>query len=62
MENLARLTERHKTLQAAMAQDALMQEDDIEATRKEFEEIIKRSDEIPQEVLKLKNERGLLIT
>jgi len=62
MENLARLTERHKTLQAGMAQDALMQEDDIEATRKEFEEIIKRSDEIPQEVLKLKNERGLLIT
>jgi cell division protein FtsB len=62
MENIARLTERHKTLQAAIAQDALMQEDDIEANLKEFEEIIKRSDEIPQEVVKLKNERGLLIT
>ena len=39
-----------------------MDDKDVEVQRKEFEDIIKRSHEIPQEVLKLKNERGLLIT
>ena len=39
-----------------------MDDADVEASRREFEEIIRRSQEIPQEVLKLKNERGLLIT
>lgn len=57
-----RLTEKHKALQNAMAQDALMDDTDVEASRKEFEDIIKRSLEIPQEVLKLKNEKGVLIT
>jgi hypothetical protein len=57
-----RLTEKHKALQNAMAQDALMDDTDVEASRKEFEDIIRRSQEIPQEVLKLKNEKGVLIT
>jgi hypothetical protein len=57
-----RLTERYKALQNAMAQDALMDDTDFESSRKEFEDIISRSQEIPQEVLKLKNEKGLLIT
>ena len=45
-----------------MAQDALMDDTDVEASRQEFENIIRRSQEIPQEVLKLKNEKGLLLT
>jgi hypothetical protein len=57
-----RLTEKYKALQNAMAQDALMSDTDVETSRKEFEDIIRRSQEIPQEVLKLKNEKGLLIT
>jgi hypothetical protein len=57
-----RLTEKYKSLQNAMAQDALMSDTDVETSRKEFEDIIRRSQEIPQEVLKLKNEKGLLIT
>ena len=61
-EDHLRLTEKHKALQNAMAQDALMDDTDVEASRKEFEDIIRRSQEIPQEVLKLKNEKGVLIT
>ena len=60
--SLASLTDKHKALQTAMVQDALMDDADVEASRREFEDIIRRSQEIPQEVLKLKNERGLLIT
>ena len=38
-----------------------MDETDVENTRKEFELIINQSQQIPQEMLKLKDERSLLI-
>jgi hypothetical protein len=38
-----------------------MDDTDVENTRKEFEVIINQSQQIPQEMLKLKDERSLLI-
>jgi hypothetical protein len=38
-----------------------MDDTDVENTRKEFELIINQSQQIPQEMLKLKDERSLLI-
>ncbi len=45
--SLANLTDKHKALQTAMVQDALMDDADVEASRREFEDIIRRSQEIP---------------
>ena len=61
-DEFAQLTKKHKALQAAMTQDALMDDTDVENTRKEFELILNRSQQISQEMLKLKDERSLLIS
>ena len=61
-DEFAQLNKKHKALQAALTQDALMDDTDVENTRKEFELILNRSQQIPQEMLKLKDERSLLIS
>ena len=61
-DEFAQLNKKHKALQAALTQDALMDDTEVENTRKEFELILNRSQQIPQEMLKLKDERSLLIS
>jgi len=59
---LVSLQDQYKSLKLAAEQNALIDDVNLMQSKQEFERIIKRSNEIPQEILRLQSERTAYIS